>query len=84
MKEKAEKLVEEINELKTLCMREFADSINEYTNESEVSMIVKVLKLMDHSTEFFLEYVKMQDDMNSKLDKMDSKLDKILYKMETH
>lgn len=77
MKEKAEKLVEEINELKTLYMREFADSINEYTNESEVSIIVKMSKLMDHSTEFFLEQVKMQDDMNSKLDK-------ILSKMETH
>lgn len=74
--EKANKLVEEANELKDFCLRQMIDPdmIGRMDGE-EFEIFKKTYKLMNDSIDLVLEQAKLFDEMDKKLDKIMKKLE---------
>ena len=71
MLETTEKLIKEVNELKTLCVNEaLKDVFNEYSTDTTVVLYRRMFQLMDTSMELLKEQAALMDGINNKLDKL--------------
>ena len=70
MKEQAKKLVEEMNEVKTLCIKSILESEIDYIDDENFALYGKMFNLMSISSDLLLEQAGVLDDMNEKLDKL--------------
>ena len=74
--EKANKLVEEANELKDFCLSKMLDpDMIKVMDEEEFKIFKKTYKLMEDSIDLVLEQSKLFDEMDNKLDKIMKKLE---------
>ena len=72
---KTNNLVEEINEVKRLCMEQFTSEMMENVDDKDFVLYIKMLRVLNISTEVMLEKAKMIDEINKKLDRLLKKVE---------
>ena len=66
---KTNQMIEEVNEIKDLCMRQIASEI-EYMEDEVFVLYQKMIKLINTSMEVMKEQAEVIESMNEKLDKL--------------
>lgn len=66
----AKEIVEEIKELKTICMKAIVEDIENITDidYNAFKALKSCMDLLDKSCDYMLEQARMMEDMNNKLD----------------
>ena len=72
---KTNNLVEEINEVKRLCMEQITSEMMENVDDKDFVLYVKMLRILNTSTEVMLEKAKMIDEIDKKLDRLLKKVE---------
>lgn len=67
--DKTNRFIEEVNEVKNLCMRQMALNM-EYMNDEAFVLLQRTIKLMNTSTEVIKEQAKVVESIDKKLDKL--------------
>lgn len=73
---KTHKLIEEVNELKSLCAEQITSEMMEGIDDKEFVLYVKMLRLINTS----MDVIKEQSNM---IDSIDGKLDRLLARKES-
>lgn len=68
--EKTNAIIEEVNELTEIFMKQFSTDMFENMEGDEFVAMKKTFKLMDRSMDLALEQAKVMDAINEKLDKL--------------
>ena len=72
---KTNNLVEEINEVKRLCMEQITSEMMEHMDDKAFVLYVKMFHMLNTSTDVMLEKAKMIDEINKKLDRLLKKVE---------
>lgn len=72
---KTNNLVEEINEVKRLCMEQFTSEMIKNVDDKDFVLYIKMLRVLNISTEVMLEKAKMIDEIDKKLDRLLKKVE---------